>query len=61
MLNPLIATLHLIKAWLTPLGDPEAGSVTTEYVLWAGAVILLVGLVVAALNSFITAHIALMH
>ena len=60
-MNQLIATLHLIKAWLTPHGDPEAGSVTTEYVLWAGAVIVLVGLVVAALTAFVQAHIALIH
>jgi hypothetical protein len=61
MLNQLIATLHLIKAWLTPLGDPEAGSVTTEYVLWAGAVVVLVGLVVAALTAFVQTHTALIH
>lgn len=59
MLNQLIVTLHLIKAWLTPRGDPEAGSVTTEYVLWAAAVVVLVGLVVAALTAFVQGRIAL--
>jgi hypothetical protein len=51
----LMATLHLIKAWLsdTVHGDREAGNITLEQVLWAGAIVILVGVVVAALTAFI--------
>ena len=49
----LLSTLALIKAWLTTPSHDERGNVTTEHVMWAGAVVLLVGLVVAALNVFV--------
>jgi hypothetical protein len=32
----------------------ERGSVTIEQVIWAGAVILIVGIVVAAIRAFVT-------
>lgn len=38
-------------------GDSERGSVTIEQVLWAVALIALVGLVVAALTNFVQAEI----
>ena len=34
----------------------ERGSVTIEQVIWAGAVILIVGIVVAAIRSFVTSE-----
>jgi len=36
-------------------GD-ERGSVTIEQVIWAGAVILIVGIVVAAIRAFVTSE-----
>lgn len=36
----------------------ERGSVTIEQVIWAGAVILIVGIVVAAIKSFVTSESA---
>jgi len=63
MTPQLTATLQLIKAWVDDRthGDSERGNVTTEHVLWAVAVILLVGLVVAALKAFVEGQIALIH
>jgi hypothetical protein len=34
----------------------ERGSVTIEQVIWAGAVILIVGIVVAAIKAFVTSE-----
>jgi len=34
----------------------ERGSVTIEQVIWAGAVILIVGIVVAAINAYVTSE-----
>ncbi|ANH36481.1 hypothetical protein I601_0025 [Nocardioides dokdonensis FR1436] len=34
----------------------ERGSVTIEQVIWAGAVILIVGIVVAAIRAFVTSE-----
>ncbi len=36
----------------------ECGSVTIEQVIWAGAVILIVGIVVAAIRAFVTSEAA---
>lgn len=36
----------------------DRGSVTIEQVIWAGAVILIVGIVVAAIRSFVTSESA---
>ena len=36
------------------LGAPERGSVTIEQVIWAVAVIAIVGIVVAAVKSYVT-------
>ncbi len=36
----------------------ERGSVTIEQVIWAGAVILIVGIVVAAIRVFVTSEAA---
>ncbi|RPF28576.1 hypothetical protein [Georgenia muralis] len=51
----LLTTLTLLKAYLTPPErDPERGSVTIEHVLWAVAVIAIVGIVVAAITNYVT-------
>ena len=55
MTTRLIATLVLLHTWLT---DPtrerdERGSVSTEQALWAGAVVLLASIVIAALMAFV--------
>lgn len=39
-----------------PARDPERGSVTMEQVLWAVAVIAIVGIVVAAIRAYVTAQ-----
>ena len=49
----LLLTLHLeVDARLSP--RDERGSVTTEHVLWAVAVIAIVGIVVAVLKAYVT-------
>lgn len=58
----LTATLHLIHAWLTdnvPVRD-ERGSVSTEQALWAGAVVILATLVIAAITSFVQSKLAIL-
>ncbi len=60
----LCATLHTLGAGLTDRaharleGDRDRGSVTMEQVLWAVAVIAFVGIVVAAIRSFVTSRAA---
>ena len=46
-----VTTLMLI--WKDRLKRDERGSVTTEHVLWAVAVIAIVGIVVAAVKTFV--------
>jgi hypothetical protein len=48
-----IAALHLYDN-LRKESRSERGSVTTEHVLWAVAVIAIVGIVVAAITSYVT-------
>lgn len=48
-----IAALHLSDR-LRRAARSERGSVTTEHVLWAVAVIAIVGIVVAAITSYVT-------
>ncbi|WP_407343393.1 hypothetical protein [Pengzhenrongella phosphoraccumulans] len=57
----LIAALALVKMFLTPQSDdhPDRGSVTVEHVLWAVAVIGIVGVVVAAINAYVNAQAGL--
>ena len=53
-MNPLLLrlmALHLALA--TRLRRDERGSVTTEHVLWAVAVIAIVGVVVAAVRTYV--------
>lgn len=48
----LLLTLHVgVDARLRP--RDEQGSVTTEHVLWAVAVIAIVGIVVAAIKAYV--------
>jgi hypothetical protein len=48
-----IAALHLAER-AKKTTRSERGSVTTEHVLWAVAVIAIVGIVVAAITSYVT-------
>lgn len=48
-----IAALHLAERARRTMRS-ERGSVTTEHVLWAVAVIAIVGIVVAAITSYVT-------
>ena len=48
-----IAALHLAER-ARKTTRSERGSVTTEHVLWAVAVIAIVGIVVAAITSYVT-------
>jgi hypothetical protein len=51
----LLTALTLFRAYLTPPERaPERGSVTIEHVLWAVAVIAIVGIVVAAITNYVT-------
>ena len=55
----LVATLHTLLACLTDAATPrpprsERGSVTIEQVLWAVAVIAIVGIVVLAVTNYVT-------
>ncbi len=59
-MSRLIATLALIKAYLTPPdADSDRGSVTIEHVMWAVAVIAIVGIVVAAVTSYVRSQAGL--
>jgi hypothetical protein len=52
-----IAALHLygdLRNRAEKASRGERGSVTTEHVLWAVAVIAIVGIVVAAITSYVT-------
>ena len=61
----LLITIQ-ITAWIALAGatkrlasrHDEKGSVTIEQVIWAGAVILIVGIVVTAIRSFVTSESA---
>lgn len=56
----LVATLHAFgvtlfdKAVITLTTEPERGSETIEKVLWAVAVIAIVGIVVTAITNYVT-------
>jgi hypothetical protein len=62
----LLITLHMTAlAVIASMEDrivthrrDERGSVTIEQVIWAGAVILIVGIVVAAISAYVTAESA---
>jgi hypothetical protein len=50
-----LTTLATLKNSVTKKRD-ERGSVTIEQVIWAGAVIVIVGIVVAAIKAFVTSE-----
>lgn len=50
----LRALLAVQLAWHSVRLRSERGSVTTEHVLWAVAVIAIVGIVVAAVRAYVT-------
>jgi heme/copper-type cytochrome/quinol oxidase subunit 2 len=55
----LITAWTMLRAVLTKpdtSDDPERGSVTIEHVLWAVAVIVIVGIVVAAITAYVTSQ-----
>lgn len=60
----LAVTLHLLGVRLTETAqqkttrDPDRGSVTIEQVMWAVALIAIVGIVVVAIRSFVTTQAA---
>ena len=62
MLKLFIALQLAALTMLTTLEDrvtrkrDERGSVTIEQVIWAGAVIVIVGVVVAAIKAFVTSE-----
>lgn len=51
-----LAALAGLEDRITRHRDDERGSVTIEQVIWAGAVILIVGIVVAAIRAFVTSE-----
>lgn len=56
-MSHLLTIWVLLQARLTPSNhthDSERGSVTIEHVLWAVAVIAIVGIVVAAVMNYVT-------
>lgn len=58
-MHHLAAALHTLGVTLTDWaeqkvkGDPDRGSVTIEQVLWAVAVIAIVGIVAAAITTYV--------
>ena len=60
----LAVTLHLLGVRLTETAqqkttrDPDRGSVTIEQVMWAVALIAIVGIVVVAIRSYVTTQAA---
>ena len=50
-----LTTLATLEDRVTKKRD-ERGSVTIEQVIWAGAVIVIVGIVVAAIKAFVTSE-----
>lgn len=54
LLTTLMAVRHQAESRL--VRDDERGSVTTEHVLWAVAVIAIVGIVVAAVKAYVTSQ-----
>ena len=59
----LAATLHTLRAYLTDAATSrpprsERGSVTIEQVLWAVAVIVIVGIAVLAITNYVTSEAA---
>ncbi|MEU2200604.1 hypothetical protein [Isoptericola sp. NPDC019482] len=54
-MSRLIAALTVVRAYLREkVPEPERGSVTMEHVLWAVAVIAIVGIVVVAVTNYVT-------
>lgn len=51
----MLHSANRLRAHSTPRRD-ERGSVTTEHVLWAVAVIAIVGIVVAAVKAYVTSQ-----
>ena len=60
VMDHLAATLHTLGIRLRDRASirPERGSVTIEQVLWAVAVIAIVGIVVLAVTSYVTSQAA---
>jgi len=54
MIRIVTALLAVTLALWNRLKRAERGSVTTEHVLWAVAVIAIVGIVVAAVKAYVT-------
>ncbi|WP_148575324.1 hypothetical protein [Nocardioides caldifontis] len=57
----MVALFALLEAWRVGLearsrSRDQRGSVTTEHVLWAVAVIAIVGIVVAAVRAYVTSQ-----
>lgn len=50
----LIYLTALLDVTQRPQASDERGSVTIEHVIWAGAVIAIVGIVVAAIRAYVT-------
>ena len=57
-MNPLLAVLLALSPGVEapPRVRDERGSVTTEHVLWAVAVIAIVAIVVAAVKAYVTSQ-----
>ncbi len=63
-MHNLAVTLHLLGVRLTETAqqrttrDPDRGSVTIEQVMWAVALIAIVGIVVVAIRGYVTTQAA---
>lgn len=51
-----LAVLTCVEDRIVKHRRDERGSVTIEQVIWAGAVILIVGIVVAAITAYVTSE-----
>lgn len=55
-MNRLLTALLAVHLALTTRDRSQRGSVTTEHVLWAVAVLAIVGIVVAAVKTYVTSQ-----
>ncbi|QAY63529.1 hypothetical protein ET495_10030 [Xylanimonas allomyrinae] len=56
-MSHFFAMIAVAKAWLIkPDDDPERGSHTTDVVLWTLGVIVIAGIVIAAVTAYVTAQ-----
>ena len=54
----LLVLRATLASWLPPAQRDERGSASTDFALWAVAVVVLAGIVILAINAFVTGELA---